>query len=173
MKEDGGRTAGGRSGLPTVGLREWIAQEDTYIVVADRDYDSSFERLQSRHGVDPFRIRRVDDEFYEDYLFTNADVSSESPPKGSSMILFGASSGGEAAYGRFSRSHRILCFCDNDESKWGSKYMGLEVVSPKELVQYGDVSIVVSSIHHKQIISQLESELSIDRDRIYLSPDIR
>jgi hypothetical protein len=53
------------------------------------------------------------------------------------FCIFGAGVWGMRFYAKFGEQYEIECFCDNDTSKHGRKYLGLPVISPEEAVKRG------------------------------------
>jgi CDP-glycerol glycerophosphotransferase (TagB/SpsB family) len=71
-------------------------------------------------------------------------------------IIFGASKLGSIAYLSLTQSsEKISYFMDNDQGKWGSRFMGIEVLPPSELNKMPDVIVIIASMHYKTIAKQL------------------
>ena len=83
--------------------------------------------------------------------------------KHNEYILFGASSLGERAFEFLKNNNKkVAYFCDNDRLKWGRKFLGIDIISPNELLtKMKDYSIVITSSYHKEIANQLE-EMKVD-----------
>lgn len=68
---------------------------------------------------------------------------------------------------------KILCFLDNDETKWGKRLDGSIIVSPVEVYHYDYDYIFLMSVHFKEMREQLKC-LEIPEDKIidqeHLSP---
>ncbi|SOB91138.1 hypothetical protein SAMN05880501_101268 [Ureibacillus xyleni] len=77
------------------------------------------------------------------------------------FIFFGASKLGELAYFSLKDKIEISYFSDNDETKWGSEYYDIPIISPYELqkIQKGnkEVNILITSSYHKEIYLQLKN----------------
>ncbi|SMP52570.1 class I SAM-dependent methyltransferase [Anoxynatronum buryatiense] len=71
-------------------------------------------------------------------------------------ILFGASKQGEHAYDRLKSCYKIIAFCDSDKTKWGKKFCGVQVISPKELIRYNEADIIITSSYYREIQSLLD-----------------
>lgn len=71
------------------------------------------------------------------------------------IILFGASSLGEKAFNDLKEEYRILFFCDNNPNKWGHKFCGLEIKSPKDINKSDKVYVVITSMYTLEISNQL------------------
>lgn len=74
----------------------------------------------------------------------------------STVVLFGA--------GVYAKKYKALleylrmdfdCFTDNDSSKWGTMLYGKPVISPKELANFSECQIIISSTHEIAIREQL------------------
>lgn len=82
------------------------------------------------------------------------------------IILFGASTLGIKAYNNLKNIYDVIYFCDNDSNKWGSYIDEVKIISPKELVQYKQVKILIASMYVNEISKQLVS-LGIDNYEIF------
>lgn len=97
------------------------------------------------------------------------------------VIIFGASSGGNAANDLLLRNNikenNILFFCDNDSSLWGKIKDNKEIISPNKLKEYckchKDVIIIIATVVKRfctEIIKQIR-KLSIE-NTIMLNEEI-
>lgn len=75
------------------------------------------------------------------------------------VILFGASTMGEAACALLKNNYDIVHFCDNDINKWRKSLDGIEIISPQNLKknEFKDIEIIITSMYYKEISKQLES----------------
>lgn len=72
------------------------------------------------------------------------------------VILFGAGSCGLHAVEEFEkRSIEIIAFCDNNLSLIGKQFEGYPVIQPNKLLDYPDISIIITSTFHNEIKEQL------------------
>ncbi len=94
--------------------------------------------------------------------------------KEKNVILFGASSGGEAFILNISKDslkkYNILAIADNDKKKQGSYLYGSPIISPSEIAQYQYDEIIITSGFFLEIKEQLLAEFKIDKDKIILAP---
>ena len=89
--------------------------------------------------------------------------------KGSNIVIWGASLGGEQAIACLRRNGlNPEAFCDNNESKWGTSYHETDVISPNEFIRRvqatrggADYSIVIASFAWEVIYKQIR-ELGIN-----------
>ncbi|GEM_PF-754648 len=74
-----------------------------------------------------------------------------------SAILFGASSKGTKILEELKDNINVTYFCDNDSSKWGKDFCGVQVISPTELtVHLRDTDyLIITSSYHNEIELQL------------------
>ncbi|URZ06301.1 glycosyltransferase [Clostridium felsineum] len=71
------------------------------------------------------------------------------------VILFGASNCGIEFYRKYKNKLDIIAFCDNSETKVNTKLEGITIISPNELVNYPQCSIIITSIYYVEIKKQL------------------
>lgn len=75
------------------------------------------------------------------------------------LVIFGASSGGIALKKSLERlDYSINYFCDNDEKKWGEKIQGIEILSPKDLLNLNQSEYLtcIASMWAYEIAAQLK-----------------
>ncbi|EJE7233280.1 DEAD/DEAH box helicase [Clostridium sporogenes] len=84
-------------------------------------------------------------------------ISKSINTKYKNAIIFGAGSFGEKVYKVLKDTFNIIYFCDNDSSKWGSKFCGISVISPEKLKELKEYSIIVASTYYKEILAQLDN----------------
>ena len=71
------------------------------------------------------------------------------------MIFFGASNFGSLVYSYIENREDVVNFCDNSPEKWGKTFCGLEIISPEQILEYGNVRIIITSQYVSQITRQL------------------
>lgn len=71
------------------------------------------------------------------------------------VVIFGASSAGNAALQTLKTSWKALAFCDNDERKHGKSFCGLPVISPKAINEKSFDLILIASCYAREIFNQL------------------
>lgn len=71
------------------------------------------------------------------------------------IVVFGASKAGQIAFEKLKSDYEIVAFCDNDLSKIGGKYKGIDIISIEILSKYSDAEIVVASSAYNEIVHQL------------------
>lgn len=71
------------------------------------------------------------------------------------IILFGASSSGQAAFMLLKNEFNIICFCDNDPGKWGGKLSGIKIIPPSQLRENPDSKVVITSSFYEEISNLL------------------
>lgn len=84
--------------------------------------------------------------------------------KNATVIIWGTGKYGSKISNIFKMKNiNIKYFCDNDESKWGQDYQGVEIISPTELKHlFSDgkdicVQLALNSKYENSVISQLNS----------------
>lgn len=91
-------------------------------------------------------------------------------------IIFGAGGTGQRVYNSIKHEMKVLFFVDNDKTKWGGTYDGLEIKSPKVLSdesQY-DVIEIGTLMGLSEIQNQLlEANISLDKlDKTYVEVSV-
>jgi methyltransferase, FkbM family len=78
--------------------------------------------------------------------------------KNNKLVLFGASNYGTEMLRILEKKRiRVDYFCDNDESKHGSYFNGIKVISLDELIKIDiNVNILITSIYYKEIYDQIK-----------------
>lgn len=56
---------------------------------------------------------------------------------------------------KYNKKLEILCFLDNDESKWGTEINGISVGSPQKKYTYSDAFVLLASSWRKELYTQL------------------
>jgi hypothetical protein len=81
------------------------------------------------------------------------------------LVIFGTGGAAQQSIRLLGGPDKVLAFADNDPAKQGTTWQGKPVVAPAELSRFPDARIVIASMHHVAITSQL-IDLGIARDRI-------
>lgn len=78
-------------------------------------------------------------------------------PKEKKVIMFGASDGGKRLFDKIKSQYKIVCFTDNDPSKWGESLFGLCIHEPDKvlLTESFDYVIITSAPGLDSIYKQL------------------
>lgn len=78
---------------------------------------------------------------------------------GKQIILYGAATGGIRTFYNLLQKgvdENQISFCDSNEKKWNTKYLGREIISKDELLSLPkDISIIISSVMHYEILPYL------------------
>lgn len=72
------------------------------------------------------------------------------------IIIFGASQYGEIAYALLKEQYEIVGFADNSRQKQGTLFHGYNIYSPEEILQSGDVKVIIASQYYSDIGRQLQ-----------------
>ena len=77
--------------------------------------------------------------------------------KSKCTILFGTGNLGKIALNAIKKSNiSIAAIADNDESKWGNKWSGYNVINPEHIAKYKDVdSIIIASLNFPYMRKQI------------------
>lgn len=89
-----------------------------------------------------------------------------SDKKKQTVLLFGASKGGESVYEVIRHQYHILGFVDNNKSIQGKKLRGINIYAPTQLVNLNFDLIIIASDYHVEIKKQLINSLGINIDAI-------
>lgn len=119
------------------------------------------ERKPKHTGI--FDPERPYDEYVKQLTGMFEDV------KGKQIILFGSGKMFEDYMQKWGTRYRPAFLVDNDENKWGRKRMGLEIKTPKCILEVPDEKrrLIICSFYYKEIQKQLE-EMGINDYRIYV-----
>ena len=90
------------------------------------------------------------------------DLSKSYDREEKRVILFGSSKYGEQAYVNLKDRYDIICFCDNDSSKWGKKIYGIEIIDPNLICAIEFDYVIITSEYFREIGKQL-FELGINQ----------
>lgn len=71
------------------------------------------------------------------------------------IVLFGASTLGVNYHKSIKCKHANFFFSDNDENKWGKVIEGVEVISPKNILNLKNPKVIITSMYYKDIQKQL------------------
>lgn len=81
------------------------------------------------------------------------------------LIIFGASGYGQKAVSYLEKKYHVLCWLDNDRTKWGKEYKGYIVRNPESAAGFQG-KVMVTSVYKSEIEEQLIS-LGIHSTQIY------
>ena len=89
--------------------------------------------------------------------------------KGKQIILFGAGMMFEDYMKKWGNKYRPDFLVDNDENKWGRRRQGIEIKSPKEILEVPEHKrhLIICSFYYKEIQKQLE-EMGIKDYHVYV-----
>lgn len=89
------------------------------------------------------------------------------------IILFGASEFGKKTFERCKNQNdiSIIAFCDNDANKHNTKFLGVKVVPPLDILNLDYDEVIISSMYDNEISEQL-LQMGIKEDLISVSPVI-
>ena len=82
------------------------------------------------------------------------------------IVIFGAGEFGKNIYKIYKDSYNVLCFCDNDSSKWYQKLFDKSIIPPINLKEINYDTIVIASSYVEQIYTQLTNILYIEKKKI-------
>ncbi len=84
------------------------------------------------------------------------------------VIIFGAGAYGCKALELFDRKSIVVkAYCDNGESKWGTKVSGFKVFSPRDvIITYPDACYVIANKNHSEDIKKQLLEFGIQNSQI-------
>ena len=115
-------------------------------------------------------------DFYDYYAHLRAETAAQAIldflheiAKKRQVVLFGSGFVGSCAYCllRNNGIQNIVSFCDNDERKWGSAYMGSMIISPKGAVErFPDAFYLITNAGHSNEIQKQLLALGVGRDQI-------
>lgn len=83
------------------------------------------------------------------------------------VAIFGTGSYMTSKVKAIREKFNIMCFADNDSSKWGAKIHGIDIINPKELKNYQWDNIIIASSYFFEISKQLVN-MGIDNTDILL-----
>lgn len=136
------------------------------IIKKDREYGLlQQEEMLPKHWIE-MRLFTEYPEACEAYIAISADARYapyrqfiEKISEKEQIVVFGA--GKVATYAlcllRMNGVHTIQAFCDNNQDKWGSNYMGYPVLSPEDVIsKYKSAHFLIANrIHYTEIEEQL------------------
>jgi hypothetical protein len=82
------------------------------------------------------------------------------------VILFGAGKGGEHSFHRLRGEYHVVGFADNDSSKQGGTFCGLQVYAPSDFKKLDYNKIIICSMYDKDIRKQLVEHYNIPKNNI-------
>lgn len=91
-------------------------------------------------------------------------------PKDRKVLLYGAGADGRLHLHHFKNDKRFIGFCDRDIEKQKVGLNGYTVISPEQLLQMKDVSVVISTRKGAQEIKNFLKQSDFPEDRIYEMP---
>lgn len=80
-------------------------------------------------------------------------------------MLFGASLGGKNFLENHKGQYNILAIIDNDPQKIGTKFKGIDVISPSEINNFDYDQLIIASMYINSINKQLE-QLNVPKEKI-------
>ncbi len=81
-------------------------------------------------------------------------------------IIFGASKTGKSAYRLLQKEYEIIGFSDNDSSKWGKEFCGVNIYPPKDLLKVFGAEIIIASVWYFAISQQLYN-IGIENTKVF------
>ncbi len=115
-------------------------------------------------------------DFYDYYAHLKAEIAAQvileflhEIEKKRQVVLFGSGFVGTCAYCliRNNGIRNIASFCDNDERKWGSTYLGSMVISPEDAVKrFPDAFYLITNAGHANEIQKQLWALGVSKDQI-------
>lgn len=122
------------------------------------------KRLVSRDMWLEIRMFVEQPALYDCYAHLRAEVLAEdirdflkSIVEKEKVIIFGSGNMGACAYClmRNNGIQNIVAFCDNDQDKWGTTYMGRPVEPPEKIVdEFSDAGFVIANARHAHEIQK-------------------
>lgn len=88
-------------------------------------------------------------------------------PKDRSFILYGVGEGAQATFHYFENDERLKCFCDSDEKKRKNMFRGYKVITPEELFEDQESSIIITSTKYFPEIKNFLMRNGIEEKRIF------
>jgi capsular polysaccharide biosynthesis protein len=86
----------------------------------------------------------------------------------STVLIFGASKGGESVYRAIQSQHNVIGFIDNNTKVQGTKLFRQRVYPPNKLRELSFDNIIIASDYHHEIKKQLINEFQINSDKIVI-----
>lgn len=139
------------------------------------------EGILSREDVTPemwveIRMFVEKPELYDYYAHLKAETAAESVrefvkfvAERKDVLLFGSGYIGACVYCllRNNGIQNVRAFCDNDQKKWGDRYLGCMVGSPKEMTaQYPDAFYIITAGGYSEEIAKQLSGYGVPKDRM-------
>lgn len=92
----------------------------------------------------------------------------KSMPEDRKIVLYGAGNTGEFVLPLFADDQRFAGFCSKTKAKQQHGYLGYPVISPEELLEKRDMSVVISAILSGEEIRQILEDAGYPSEQIYL-----
>lgn len=167
--------------------QETLEALDEFREIIRKDRKDGFlsqENMLPKHWVE-MRLFTENPEVFEIYLTVSSEARYglyknfiKKMSEKEQIVIFGA--GKSASYAlclmRMNGIKHIQAFCDNNSDKWGSRYMGYEVLSPEEAaMKYPEAHYLIANIAHgskirEQLYSMGFAEESVSLYKLPLSP---
>jgi hypothetical protein len=80
-----------------------------------------------------------------------------------SAVIFGAGEAGSAAYELLQNEFQIRAFVDNDATKHGTTFQGIQIIGPEDIQSTGVDKILIASEYSEQIEAQLKN-MALEQD---------
>ncbi len=98
-------------------------------------------------------------------LLYNVFKTKEHKP---TVLIFGASKGGESVYRSIQSEYNVVGFVDNNTKIQGSKLLRKKIYTPDQLRELIFDKIIIASDYHVEIKKQLIDEFGINSDEIFI-----
>ena len=76
------------------------------------------------------------------------------------IVLFGAGQAGAMISRLIGQPYRVVCFADNNESRWGEKFLGIPVMSPAESLSFRP-DLICLCVTGEDRIREMQDQLKI------------
>ena len=83
-----------------------------------------------------------------------------------SVLIFGASGGGQSQFDRIKKSYRVVGFVDNALSKQGSSFKQKTIYSPQDIPNLSYDKIIIASCYYQEITEQLINDIDVEPAKI-------
>lgn len=89
--------------------------------------------------------------------------------QGKDIVIFGAGLMLEDYMKKYGKAHRPVFLVDNDQSKWGTRRRGIEIKSPRDILNISEekLYLIICSVYYREIERQLNG-MGISRYKIYV-----
>lgn len=116
-------------------------------------------------------LRRIIEKYVPQVSALNGGTIAEliaSLPDEREIILYGAGEDAKASLHYWEKDKRFLRFCDGDEEKQRKGCCGYPVISPEELLQRKEASVVISTHRYYNEIRKFLTDAGFPSDQIYM-----